>query len=73
MEHERLTTPSLRVAMATAIFLRGEALTIRQLSERLGTTPRGARYLAERLSAVIPIYDDGDGTWRLLDGDQASR
>ena len=65
METERLTSPTLRIAMATAIILSGKSVTTREMSERLGVSTRGARYVFEKLSAIFPILHD-DGAWRLL-------
>ena len=65
MEHERITSPTLRIAMATAIILSGHPITTRELSERLGCTTRNVRYMVEQLSVIFPLVNY-DGAWRLL-------
>lgn len=65
MDRELLTTPTERIATAVWL-LSGGAFTTTALSERLGLSDRGARYLLERLSVTLPLVRDDDGVWRLL-------
>ena len=67
MDPTLLDSPTLRTAAAVLLLTSGQPIRTRQLSERLGISDRGARYLVSRLSTLLPIvYDDGAGVWRLL-------
>ncbi len=59
-------TPTERVGRITWILAQGGQVTVRHVAEALEMTPRGARYLLERLSTVVPLVDDG-GVWRVMD------
>lgn len=41
----------------------GRVMTTIEIAAALGTTYRGAVYLMNKLSAVIPICRDDDGAW----------
>lgn len=60
--------PTERVALAALMLARGDALTVREMAQRLDITPRGARAMLEKMSRSVPLVDDG-GVWRLLDDD----
>lgn len=71
---ERL--PTERIALTAYWLTRGEGFTVRQLSERLGTTPRGARMLLEKMSLALPLaeldnpHDPNAGAiWRICGSD----
>lgn len=65
---DRDCLPTERVARATWLFARGEAFTVRELSEHLAISARGTRSLLEKVSRVVPLVDDG-GIWRIYSGD----
>lgn len=59
-------TPTERVGRITWILAQGGQVTVRHVADALEMTPRGARYLLERLSTVVPLVDDG-GVWRVME------
>ena len=61
-------TPTERVGRITWILAQGGQVTVRHVADALEMTPRGARYLLERLSTVVPLVDDG-GVWRVMERD----
>lgn len=61
-------TPTERAGRTTWLLMRGRGYTTRSLANELGITPRGARYLLNRLSLVLPLVDDG-GFWRVMADD----
>lgn len=65
-------TPTERAGLVTWMLLRGQRTTVRDLADELEMTPRGARYLLERLSLVLPIIVDDCGVWRVLPPDERS-
>ena len=64
-------TPTERAAVITLAIAGGHGLTTRQTAEITGLTMQGAYVLLCRISRVVPIYQDGEGKWRLLDSDPA--
>jgi len=67
VDQNLLDSPTLRAAAATLLLSTGQPIRTRQLSEKLGISDRGARYLVSRLSTLLPIiFDDDAGAWRLL-------
>lgn len=67
---DRDCLPTERVARATWLFARGEALTVRELSEHLAISARGTRSLLEKVSRVVPLVVDDGGVWRIWSGEE---
>jgi len=48
-----------RAGLTVMYLMLGRTVTINELADELGIKPRGARYLLEKLSGVLPIVRDG--------------
>ena len=66
MDRELLSTPTERISTAVWLLMTGGAFTATTLSQKVGLSDRGARYLLERLSTTLPLVRDDDGVWRLM-------
>jgi len=64
-------TPSERVAVIVLALARGRGLTTREAAELTGLTMQGAYVLLCRLSRVLPLCQDADAQWQLIDNDPA--
>ncbi|MCB0049839.1 MAG: hypothetical protein M9936_14315 [Caldilinea sp.] len=62
---ESVTTE--RVAIVAWRLANGGALTTAEAAHLVSITPAGARAMLDKLSRVLPIFEDG-GRWRLADG-----
>lgn len=60
------TTPQERAALITFQIVNGQELTTMQVATRCGVTWGGAYRMMERISRVVPVYQEG-GVWRKLD------
>lgn len=58
-------TPSERVALVVWHLAHGEGLTTRQVATMLQMTAGGAWKVLSRVSRVLPIYQDSEGTWQV--------
>ena len=59
-------TAQERAAMVTYDIIMGRQLTTLEIARRIGITNMGAWKLMQRVSRVVPVYQD-EGRWRILD------
>ena len=64
-------TPTERVAVIVLALAHGRRLTTRQAAEITGLTLNGAFVLLCRISRVLPLCQDVDEQWQLIDEDPA--
>jgi len=62
-------TPSERVAVIVLALTRGHGLTTRQAAELSGLSLQGAYMLLCRISRVLPLCQDAEEQWQLIDCD----
>lgn len=55
-------TAQERAALITFQLLEGAQMTTSEIAQRIGVTYHGARYMMEKVSRVVPVYEDG-GRW----------
>lgn len=65
----RESTPTERGAKVTYLLLTRSSLTVAQTSNLLGLSARAAAKTLERVSRVVPIYEDEGGVWRVVEED----
>lgn len=61
--------PTERIAIVTFSLAKGEALASRQVADRTGCTPEGARRLLAKVSRVLPLTEDATkapNVWAML-------
>jgi len=58
-------TATERAALVTWLLMHGGSLTTAEVARRVGLTARGALYLCNRLSLVLPITLV-DGRWQVV-------
>lgn len=59
-------TPTERAAIVTRELMQGKVLTPADVAELTECTLRGGYYVLERLSRVLPIYEE-QGRWSMVD------
>lgn len=69
MEPESATE---RAALVTWLLVHGAALTTHEVATRTGLSVRGARYLCDRLSTVLPVILV-DGYWQVISDEKTTR
>ena len=60
-------TPSERVALVVWWLVHGEGLTTKQVASLAQISTRGAFDLMDRISRVLPIYQDEDYVWQVCE------
>lgn len=60
--------PTERVAAVTMHLYRNGQVSTAEAAQMIGVTRTGAARLLDKLSLVLPVYEDG-GVWRLLQED----
>lgn len=63
-------TPSERVAVVVWALAQGQRLTTRQVARLTGMSMRSAYALLCRISRVLPICQDDNWAWSLLQDEQ---
>ena len=64
-DEREIDTVTLRVAVVVYQLVRGWTPTTRQIADMCSLSNVGAWLMMSRMSDVVPVYLDDDGTWRM--------
>lgn len=64
-------TAQERAALIALRLADGAEMTTREIAEETGLSPNAAWYMMQKISRVIPIYQNGTGAWKRVPDYQA--